>query len=1372
MTSENHLGPASSLSNRVRRVALRVLCCIGVAAGTAPNTAQSTTPVQAGDQIAGTFGDASGHSGQSHLVYAANARVWWLFTLTSAADTHGGTTHLVKAYHSSGADLATSTWAAAEDSPSPSACGGCFMGSGRALGVAYINNAPTDVIHAEIAMASDGANGLTGHIRATVTATSITWGTWGYHDEPAATWTLPRAVTLGVSTGKDIHSAGPILQQEVDANARRSNNADTGTTWTNGFSNVSVIDNSMINANNSLTFAPLANNAMLAVYDNGGGQSPCYNCGGNGVPEPNLSNLNYKKSNPDGSWPSVPIGSQGLGDGVVFTSDATIDQNDWALVAVNPATIYVFRQTAAGTSVDATAYNPAANAWSSPPVSPPAFGSGQRAKSGAGLFGATDGARIWLFVVNTDVANSILYCKYDGTVWTPWTNVPGTGSGTHSRGFISGFPVAASGQIGLIWTEGTNPYTVFTTSLPTPTGPSTPTATLTVLPDSITQGQSATLTWNTTNATTVTLDQGIGSVAASGTRLVSPSTTTTYTLTAVNSVNAATSTATITVNPPPCTFTLDATSATPSAAAGSGTVGVTASINTCGWTATSNAPTWLTVTSGSSGTGNGTVGFAVSANLTTTPRTGTLTIAGQTFTVTQAGATCSFTLDATSATPSAAAGNGTVGVTASVNTCGWTATSNAPTWLTVTSGSSGTGNGTVAYAVAANLTTTPRTGTLTIAGQVMSITQPGTPSVGTVLIDFNGDGVADTWTYDPTTGEWSITVTGIGVVAAGSWPPGLAVQAVDLDGNGLTDLFGYSAIAGTWLKAVNTGHNSFTTSTGTWWPGWQVSLLDLDGRGQYSVFLDVDGGLMTPLATGIAGESKTRPWLTPDRLRLYFGSTRASAGTRREIFTATRDAATGAFGTPVPVMELNLPTSNAAAPSLTPDELTIVFESDRAGGLGGDDIWLATRSTPTGTFSAPQPLSGINSSSRDGSPELSRDGLSLFFESDRAGGAGNLDIWVATRGAPGLAFASAANFRALNSSGVESHPALSADTQTLYFVSDRAGGESTANIWRVRVRCDAARAMRKSFTTSGGSNSIELTDGSGCWWVAQTTSPWITMTEPASGSGSGTVMMTVAANEGEARTGLISIGGQTITVSQQAVAPPPSAPPTSPPPPPAPPSPPAPAPAPSTSPPPASSPAPPSEPPPSQQPTPPTNLDTPLNLRASVSGSTVVLTWDSPLAGTPPNYLIEAGSRPGASDLAQVVVADRSLTASEVGSGVYMVRVRSLYADHASGASNEIAVVVGGGCSRAPDAPTGLVYSVSGSTVTLAWNAVPGAVISYVVVAGYSPGAANAANSDTGSRYTTLVATGVGNGTYYVRLHARNACGVSGPSNEVAVVVP
>ena len=427
-------------------------------------------PIKIGNQIAGTFADATGHSGQSHLVYAANAGVWWLFTLTSTADSPGGSNHIVKAYRSSGADLATAVWTAALDSPGASASGGGAylpngsMGGGRALGVAYVNNAPTDVVHAEVAMAYNGQDGLTAHIRARLTATGITWESWNYFAEGAATWAIPRAVALGLSTGKYIHSGGPTLQQEVDANARRSNNPDTSTAWTSGFSSVAVIDNSMINQSNAIAFAPLANNVMLAVYDNGGGVSTCYNCGQTGAPEPNLTNLGYKKSNAGGAWPTVPVGTQTGGDGTVFSTSATIDQNDWALVPVNTTTIRAYRRNAGGTGIDAAAYNTASNTWSSAPAPPP-FGAGQAFKSRAGLFGANDGSSTWLFVVNTNAANSILYSRYDGTTWSSWAAVPGTDSGTHLRRFISGAPIVAAGQVGLIWTEGSSPYDVFTTSL-------------------------------------------------------------------------------------------------------------------------------------------------------------------------------------------------------------------------------------------------------------------------------------------------------------------------------------------------------------------------------------------------------------------------------------------------------------------------------------------------------------------------------------------------------------------------------------------------------------------------------------------------------------------------------------------------------------------------------------------------------------------------------------------------------------------------------------------------------------------------------------------------------------------------------------------
>jgi hypothetical protein len=64
-------------------------------------------------------------------------------------------------------------------------------------------------------------------------------------------------------------------------------------------------------------------------------------------------------------------------------------------------------------------------------------------------------------------------------------------------------------------------------------------------------------------------------------------------------------------------------------------VSVTASSG-CPWTASSNQ-NWITITSGATGSGNGTVSYTVAANVSTTSRTGALTIAGQSFTVSQAG---------------------------------------------------------------------------------------------------------------------------------------------------------------------------------------------------------------------------------------------------------------------------------------------------------------------------------------------------------------------------------------------------------------------------------------------------------------------------------------------------------------------------------------------------------------------------------------------------------------------------------------------------------------------------------------------------------------------------------------------------------------
>jgi hypothetical protein len=144
-----------------------------------------------------------------------------------------------------------------------------------------------------------------------------------------------------------------------------------------------------------------------------------------------------------------------------------------------------------------------------------------------------------------------------------------------------------------------------------------------------------------------------------------------------------------------------------------------AAIDECAWSATSNA-SWLSITSGANGTGDGTVAVNVAVN-TGDVRTGTLTIANRTVTVNQGAAPCSYSVVPSSVSISATGGTGPPLSVNTFSVCAWSATSNA-SWVTILSGAGGTGSGTLTYSVLAN-TGDIRTGTLTVAGRTVPITQ-------------------------------------------------------------------------------------------------------------------------------------------------------------------------------------------------------------------------------------------------------------------------------------------------------------------------------------------------------------------------------------------------------------------------------------------------------------------------------------------------------------------------------------------------------------------------------------------------------------------------------------------------------------------------
>src|ERR1700686_347870 len=81
--------------------------------------------------------------------------------------------------------------------------------------------------------------------------------------------------------------------------------------------------------------------------------------------------------------------------------------------------------------------------------------------------------------------------------------------------------------------------------------PARPTVTLQASPTSVNRGESATLSWNSTDATELTIAPDIGAVTAQGSTKVTPSDSTTYTITATGPGGSASATATVTVNAPP-----------------------------------------------------------------------------------------------------------------------------------------------------------------------------------------------------------------------------------------------------------------------------------------------------------------------------------------------------------------------------------------------------------------------------------------------------------------------------------------------------------------------------------------------------------------------------------------------------------------------------------------------------------------------------------------------------------------------------------------------------------------------------------------------------------------------------------------------------
>ncbi len=136
---------------------------------------------------------------------------------------------------------------------------------------------------------------------------------------------------------------------------------------------------------------------------------------------------------------------------------------------------------------------------------------------------------------------------------------------------------------------------------------------------------------------------------------------------------------------------------------------------------------------------------------------------------------------------------------------------------------------------------------------------------------------------------------------------------------------------------------------------------------------------------------ETDPWLSADGTTLLFASNRPGSDLL-DFWQAPYNAGLGTFGGATRATDLNS-TSLEFGATMTANNLTVAFASNRPGSQGFD-LYLATRTTPTGSFPTPMLIPGMNSPQNDLGAALSPNGCELVFSSNRGT---SQDLYIATR---------------------------------------------------------------------------------------------------------------------------------------------------------------------------------------------------------------------------------------------------------------------------------------------------------------------------------------------------------------------------------------
>ena len=587
-----------------------------------------------------------------------------------------------------------------------------------------------------------------------------------------------------------------------------------------------------------------------------------------------------------------------------------------------------------------------------------------------------------------------------------------------------------------------------------------------------------------------------------------------------------------------CAVTVDVPTTPIPPGGGSGTVNIQTE-RECQWTAQPDVA-WLSITTGSSGQGPGTIQFTAAANADPASRTGDVMVNGQKAQVAQAAGECRFELSSNATALGQSGGSGTVDVRTSSPLCTWTATPDV-NWISVTSSANGKGSSTVSFTVQPT-TGPPRAGTLTIAGLHFSVTQ------------------AEGCTYS------------------------IAPSAYNVGASGGTQAVTVTAAAGCpWTAMSNASWITVSTTTGTGNASVVINVAPMNGptrtgtvtiAGQLFTVMQGDGctfaispasqsvpssggtGSVTVTADGGCGWSATsnQPWIT-----ITSGASGSGSGTLN--FSVASTTGPGRAGTlTIAGSTFTINQGQGCAFSLSAASGSVPAD----GGSGSFDVrtgdgcawaansnasWLTITAGATGTGNGSVRYTAAANTGAERTGTITAGGqtftvtesgtctFSLSPSSQNmpaAGGSASFAVntnqscaWTAVANAPWLSVTSGASgngpgtvaFSATANTGAPRTGTITAGGQT-FTVTENSGCSAT-------VAPDTI-----SEDKAGGAHNISITTTANCAWTAVSNATWITIANPTSGSGNATVHLDVQANTGPARTGTATVAGNTVTVNQ------------------------------------------------------------------------------------------------------------------------------------------------------------------------------------------------------------------------------------------------